>query len=229
MMSIENKLKLLWNNANILNSNYQTQRLLKSYYINMCRRLTKDIQIAKEKFVPSQMCPYCGCFWNDVQFGLKLVTKRLQNSSKNKKLIDGLKQNDYGTEKRLTKRQKNRAKWLQKKVSNHLEIKCFQCKHKSLLKMENQKQQDFINEKTECKAETPKLSLKKANNLKNLKKEGIDNKSTKGSKKNIGLSSKKMSKTQKQNSLLQLASLLKKQSNNSRLNCVQNRLQSFLK
>ncbi|XP_037827766.1 uncharacterized protein LOC119615850 [Lucilia sericata] len=255
-MSIENKLELLWNGANTLQNDLQIHKMLKSYYINTCRKIAKNhVQIPKEKFATSQMCPHCGCFWNDSEYSLKLIPKQLKNSTKAKKLIDKLEQVQGTTGQVLKKKQKNRAKWLKKKITNHLAINCYQCKRKSLLKMEVPKyktRKELVSEKVQIEKEAPvlnsgkksekqhqQISNKGCNSPSTLqsksKKEKIGNKSqniTKSKNKkqaNSDTTNKVISKTQKQNSLLQLAALLQKQSKDDSKNSAQKRLQSFLK
>lgn len=202
------------------------------------------------------MCPNCGTFWNEGEFGLKLLPKQLKNNSKTTKLLEKLKESNTN----LTKSQKNRAKWLKKKISNHMAIKCYLCKHRSLIDIEKPKHKsqkplpEDANKSIEV--EVTKLNLenstkksKKRKNKKNNNNQIPDNikvvsepakpehgkivgKSAKKSKNkntNVPVTNKIVSKTQKQNSLLQLAALLQKQSKNVANNSAQDRLKSFLK
>lgn len=205
------------------------------------------------------MCPHCGTFWNEGEFSLKLLPKQFKNSSKTKKLLERFKNSNNATDKKLTKSQRNRAKWLKKKISNHMAIKCYQCKHKSLLNIEKPKvkaPKHLTDENKSTELEVTKLNLenstKKAkirknksnsnqvqNNTKTITKpakpeqvktEEKSGKKSKNKKKiNVATPNKVISKTQKQNSLLQLAALLQKQSKNESNNSNHNRLQSFLK
>ncbi|XP_065369601.1 uncharacterized protein LOC135961890 [Calliphora vicina] len=251
-MSIENKIELLWNSANTLQVDFQTHKMLKSYYINTCRKLARNnLQIPKEKFATSHMCPYCGCFWNDSTYGLKLISKQFNNNSKTKKLIEKLEQVKGSTGKVLNKKQKNRAKWLMKKNSHNLAISCYQCKRKSLLKLENPKlktRQQLVQEKSQTEKETPAFESgkkllshhqqknKNGSNLENNISTPLPSKSKKEISKtknkkvaNNNAPNKVVSKTQKQNSLLQLAALLQKQTKDDKKNSAQKRLESFLK
>lgn len=197
------------------------------------------------------MCPYCGSFWNNSDYGLKLIPKQFKIRSKTKKLVENLEKSKGFSYKILNKKQRNRAKWLKKKVSNHLAINCFQCKHRSLLKIDNSKlksprQLTGVKETSDLRKASVKNSLQKSksgsNAKKNEKGEIITPVSSKlrniqerkshkkpKTKNNGNLSNKVVSKTQKQNSLLHLAALLQKQSKDSSNNTAEKRLLSFLK
>ncbi|TMW43596.1 hypothetical protein DOY81_011327, partial [Sarcophaga bullata] len=235
-MSIENKISLLWNCALALKSDQQTHKILKSYYVNTCRSLSRNsLLLPKEKLATSQMCSHCGYFWYEGKFRTKSIPKRTFNNSA-KRLIEKLEKNnstENGTP--LNKSQRKRAKWLKKCLSKRLEITCENCNRKSTIEMEipknksvNNKQQ-FVktdwktslnsNNKSDKKSQKNSIgqnlvsqklktdtSQQKTTSSKELK---VQSEGKKNKKKNI-TATKVISKTQSQNNLLQLAALLKK-------------------
>ncbi|XP_073847592.1 uncharacterized protein [Musca autumnalis] len=137
----ENRASLLWNCSTALKPETHTHKLLKSYYMNMCRRYVKNtIQIPKEKFATTQMCSHCGLFWSESEFRMKLKSQHVTVKGKTKRLIEKLgKSKEPGQKALLTGKQRKRAKWLQKRATQHIEIKCDQCQHKSIVKLDKPK------------------------------------------------------------------------------------------
>lgn len=264
-MTIENKIKFLWDCSRSLVADKQTHKLLKSNYMNNCRNISKTtLQIPREKFAVSQMCPFCSSFWSESEFSLKLNSQQVANNSKTRKLIDMLdKSKDVNFKGNLSRKQINRAKWLKKRLTNSIEINCYQCKRKSLVKME--KPENKIKETTEINTQFQNTDNLK-DQIKKPKKKKIkcersglkiphenkpiistpltksetfqskplgkivNQKSPHGQQTSKVIKNNKVvSKTQKQNSVLQLATLLKNQSSSSAKNLAQKRLEALLK
>ncbi|XP_013098836.1 uncharacterized protein LOC106081444 isoform X2 [Stomoxys calcitrans] len=263
------------------------------FHRNMCRKFARNsVQIPKEKFASSQMCSYCGCFWNESEFQMRLKSKHVTMKAKTKRLIEQLNRSNK-EDGQLSGKQRKRAKWLQKRATQYMEMKCEQCGHKSKIKMEKPKkkskataaesnskannsaaeQEDVIAIEEDIKTKTTKKKKKNKNKLAGLKLplEGKQDKqqthkpniiktppqnpmplpiaktqapktitpnlqSQKSKKKKKTSSnitptiSKTVSKTQQQNSLLQLAALLKQSSSSSDgKSSTQKRLESLLK
>lgn len=107
----------------------------------MCRKLVRNtIQIPKEKFASTQMCSHCGLFWSESEFRMKLKSQHVTVKGKTKRLIEKLQKSKEPDQKDLlTGKQRKRAKWLQKRATQHIEIKCDQCQHKSIVKLDKPK------------------------------------------------------------------------------------------
>ncbi|XP_005179021.1 uncharacterized protein LOC101893795 [Musca domestica] len=137
----ESKASLFWNCSTALKPETHVHKLLKSYYMNMCRKLVRNtIQIPKEKFASTQMCSHCGLFWSESEFRMKLKSQHVTVKGKTKRLIEKLQKSKEPDQKDLlTGKQRKRAKWLQKRATQHIEIKCDQCQHKSIVKLDKPK------------------------------------------------------------------------------------------
>lgn len=72
----------------------------------------------------------------------------MANNIRAKKLIEKLEKCNTTTDNSssLTRNQKKRAKWLKKYSSHHLEIKCDNCKRKSVIQMETPKKKNANNQ-----------------------------------------------------------------------------------
>lgn len=271
---------------------------------NMCRTFVKNaVQIPKEKFATTQMCSGCGCFWSESEFKMKLKSQHVRMKGKTKRLIEKLnKSKEPGQKSLLSGKQRIRAKWLQKRVTQRLEIMCDQCHHKSIIKMEKPKRRKqkkpadadaddgvmnvnqledeevvAIEDETKVKVKKKKKNKNKSAGLKlpldvqvnkqenqiiskpktpqkttlaplsatqktpkqeqhikqSAKEKKQKKKSTTASTPTTAASShgsnKGVSKTKQQNSLLQLAALLKQNSSSDSKNATQKRLESLLK
>ncbi|XP_055852479.1 translation initiation factor IF-2 [Episyrphus balteatus] len=242
----EQIVKLLWNQANVLQQKNHTVQLLRSFYLTTCKKIAKhDVRLPAEKFAPSVMCPKCSSIWSESKFSLSLKPLRI-HSKKAEKLVDKLNKD----QKSLSKKQKKRAKWLKKKICNTVEIKCEFCQTKTKQTLIRTKVKLKIEEK-EPKIEIPikkkkkKKSKDKSAGLKldrlipqtkkpnpfatktenKPKKQKTAQPKTQQSKAKI---EKTISKTQKQNSLLQLAKMLKSQGPTSGSNS-NNQLEKLLR
>ncbi|XP_075164947.1 uncharacterized protein LOC142237496 [Haematobia irritans] len=284
----ENKASLFWNCSMALQPEAHTHKLLKSYYMNMCRKYIRNaVQIPKEKFAATRMCSHCGSFWSESDFKLKLKSQHITMKGKTKRLIEKLNTTkEPGQRGSLSGKQRKRAKWLQKRATQYMEIKCDLCQHISKIKMEKPKnkpkkvvdaedadvlmveQEESLRAENDTKSKVKKkkknknklagLKLplemqqdKKPENAKTPQKPQQTSSSvvatpktptlktqpSKSKKKNISgnttnpsnNANKVVSKTQQQNSLLQLAALLKKNSTSNEKTSAQKRLESLLK
>ncbi|XP_055904352.1 ribosomal L1 domain-containing protein CG13096 [Eupeodes corollae] len=227
----EKKVKLLWNQANILPQENHTIQLLRSFYLTTCKKLgSYDAKLPALTFVPSVMCPKCSSIWSESKFSLSLKPLRI-HSQKAEKLVEKLKTD----QKSLSRKQKKRAKWLKKKICNNVEITCEFCKLKTKQALIKTKEKIKTEEK-EPEIEIPtKKKKKKKDKSAGLKLDKVikppvtlqpqsqphpkkPNPNPPAKKNNKSKAQpakakieKTISKTQKQNSLLQLAKMLKSQ------------------
>ena len=200
------------------------------------------------------MCSHCGYFWYEGKFKTKSIPKRKLNNVRAKKLVEKLeKGNSTDNGPPLNKTQRKRAKWLKKCLSNRLEVTCENCKRKSIIEMEipknksvNKKQEivktdskhilnsNVKNDKKSLKntieknlvPQKPKIDTSQRKKISGKELKKVQPEGKKNKKKNTA-ATKVISKTQSQNSLLQLAALLKK--NPQQVKSTTNKLDSFLK
>lgn len=193
------------------------------------------------------MCSYCGSFWNESEFELKSISKKLSLSSKEKRLIENY-QKGNGSVKTLSRAEKNRAKWLIKKQFKSLVIKCHLCKHKSFVHLENERSKlkthpreevsdgiaqtisyEYIQHKSK-QDDGNRVPYKQTHFVKKTKPDKEKTLICKNKMKaNRTFSNKVVSNTQKKNSLLQLAALLKREATVDTKRSSQNKLQYLLK
>uniref|UniRef100_A0A1B0AXF9 Uncharacterized protein n=1 Tax=Glossina palpalis gambiensis TaxID=67801 RepID=A0A1B0AXF9_9MUSC len=175
-MSVENTVKLLWDCAAALEPKTHAHKLLKSYYINNCRTIANTkLQMPKEKFGTSQMCSHCGCFWHESEFKLKPHSQQVPVTAKALKLIAKLEETNQEHYKNvLTGKQRRRAKWLKKRITNYMKVKCELCQHKTLIKMEKPQKKKRLNknanlpiEEEETVSDVHLKSIKKKKNKAN--------------------------------------------------------------
>lgn len=224
----EQTLKLQWNQANAITQNSHTTQLLRSFYITNCKKIAKyDIKLPALQFAPSVMCPKCSSIWSESTFSM--VSKPLQiRSRKAEKLVEKLNSH----QKDLTRKQKKRAKWLKKKIYNNVVIKCEFCKNKTVQLLQRSKPKLKVEEKTsdievavkkkkkKSKDKSAGLKLDKVIVQQTQPKKPLNQpNSKKANKPKVQVSKakieKSISKTQKQNSLLALAKMLKSQGSTS--------------
>ncbi|KAI9577608.1 uncharacterized protein LOC119641379 [Glossina fuscipes] len=175
-MSVENTVKLLWDCAAALEPKTHAHKLLKSDYINNCRTIANTkLQMPKEKFGTSQMCSHCGCFWHESEFKLKPHSQQVPVRAKALKLIAKLEETNQEHYKNvLTGKQRRRAKWLKKRITNYMKVKCELCQHKTLIKMEKPQKKKRLNknanlpiEEEETVSDVHLKSIKKKKNKAN--------------------------------------------------------------
>uniref|UniRef100_A0A1A9VL16 Uncharacterized protein n=1 Tax=Glossina austeni TaxID=7395 RepID=A0A1A9VL16_GLOAU len=175
-MSVENTVKLLWNCAAALEPKTHAHKLLKSYYINNCRSIANTkLQMPKEKFGTSQMCSHCGCFWHESEFKLKPQSQQVPVRTKALKLIAKLEEtNQEHSQNVLRGKQRRRAKWLKKRITNYMKVKCELCHHTTLIKMEKPQTKKRLNknanlpmEEEETVSDVHLKSIKKKKNKAN--------------------------------------------------------------
>ncbi|XP_049308214.1 uncharacterized protein LOC125777427 [Bactrocera dorsalis] len=138
-MSAETKVKYLWDCAKVLEPENHTKKLLKSYFMTNCRKLAKaNIYLPKDKFSQNTMCPRCCSKWSETNYKMFLKPQQIAYSTKAKKQIEKLNEAKTSIEKRraLTRKQRKRAKWLQKRVLSSVVIECELCQHKTSIKLE---------------------------------------------------------------------------------------------
>ncbi|XP_036331865.1 uncharacterized protein LOC118743358 [Rhagoletis pomonella] len=151
-MDKENLVKHYWDCASALEPETHTHKLLKSYYMTICRKLAKSsISMPKEKFSRNMMCRHCSSKWNESDFQMKLKPQQIAHSTKARKQIEKLYDAKKSTENRraLTRKQRKRAKWLSKRVLNSVEIQCELCKHKTKLPMQKPSRKERDSKMTE--------------------------------------------------------------------------------
>ncbi|XP_037949408.1 uncharacterized protein LOC119680582 [Teleopsis dalmanni] len=125
------KVNLLCNYATTLNGDSHAKLLLKSHYITTSKKIVKlqpEIQVAN--FNVSQMCPRCSCYWSENDYKLKLHPQKVNMNGKTKKLLSKLQATKTGEKPFRNKKQKKRAKWLQKRCTSNVDILCNFC-HKT--------------------------------------------------------------------------------------------------
>ncbi|KAL9917574.1 uncharacterized protein ACN427_000304 isoform 1-T5 [Glossina fuscipes fuscipes] len=184
-MSVENTVKLLWDCAAALEPKTHAHKLLKSDYINNCRTIANTkLQMPKEKFGTSQMCSHCGCFWHESEFKLKPHSQQVPVRAKALKLIAKLEETNQEHYKNvLTGKQRRRAKWLKKRITNYMKVKCELCQHKTLIKMEKPQKKKRLNKNAN-------LPIEEEETVSNVHLKSIKKKKNKANK-NTGLNKPK--------------------------------------
>lgn len=126
MMTEITKLKFLWNASKTWSSKNHVENILKSHYLTTCRKLLKsEDKLSQLQFNEKVMCSKCSSCWYDGNFTVKTKPKKFQGS-KGRKLVEL-----YRLGKKLTKKQKLRAKWYLKRINKQWEISCSICKNKT--------------------------------------------------------------------------------------------------
>lgn len=137
-MTAENKVKYYWDCARVLEPDGHTKKVLKSYFMTNCRKLAKSsICMPKEKFSQNTMCPRCCSKWSETNYKMFLNPQQITYSTKAKKQIQKLQEAKTSIEKRraLTRKQRKRAKWLQKRVMSSVIIECELCQHRTKIEL----------------------------------------------------------------------------------------------
>lgn len=146
------------------------------FYSNNCRSIASTkLQMPKEKFGTSQMCSHCGCFWHESEFKLKPHSQQVPVRSKALKLIAKLEEtNQEHSQNVLRGKQRRRAKWLKKRITNYMKVKCELCHHTTLIKMEKPQKKKRLNtnanlpmEEEETVSDVHLKSIKKKKNKAN--------------------------------------------------------------
>ncbi|XP_034479121.1 uncharacterized protein LOC117785288 [Drosophila innubila] len=140
-MAEEKSINLLWNCAKELSTHTHTERLLKSYYTNTCRKLARhNVQLPEDCVGTARMCGRCGNQWTDGNYQLQLKPQRLANNAKRRRLIARL---DMDKAKRqrgtLSTGARKRAKWLKKRMASNIAVDCSLCGHSTMLPLEKPK------------------------------------------------------------------------------------------
>ncbi|XP_030387399.1 uncharacterized protein LOC115634014 isoform X2 [Scaptodrosophila lebanonensis] len=167
------KVGLLWDCANALTTETHTERLLKSYYINTCRKLARhNTQLPADTFGPARMCARCGNQWSDGNNQLHLRPQRLTDRAKYRKLVAKLDATDKDKQLKgtLSTKQRKRAKWIKKRLASNVEVNCF-CGHKTFLTLEKPKKPEKTtrSEKNAPKTKAAELNKKSKNTIINTK------------------------------------------------------------
>ncbi|CAD7014487.1 unnamed protein product [Ceratitis capitata] len=155
-MRSESLIKHYWDCAGTLDSEHHTHKLLKSYYMTICRKLAKtSVWMPKEKFSRNTMCRRCSSKWNETNFRMKLNPQEITYSAKAKRQIEKLYNAKSGIENRraLTRKQRKRAKWLKKRVMNSVEIQCELCQHKTRIEMHKPNKREPESGTMKCNAD----------------------------------------------------------------------------
>ncbi|XP_067630390.1 uncharacterized protein [Eurosta solidaginis] len=185
-MDKENVIKHYWECASALEPATHTHKLLKSYYMTICRKLANSgIQMPQEKFSHSTMCARCCSKWNETDYRMRLKPQEIAKSTKAKKQIAKLNEPRSGIEqcRVLTRKQRKRAKWLQKRVGNSMEMQCEFCQHKTTIEMnkpsrkERELRKSKVTDLDEQKQTTCKAVPSTAVKIKNKKKKKNKDKS----------------------------------------------------
>ncbi|ALC42032.1 CG1360 [Drosophila busckii] len=142
-MAEEKKVNLLWSCAHALSTETHAERLLKSYYINTCRKLAKHNVVMPEDSVgPGRMCRRCGNEWSDGHYQLNIKPQRLAQNAKRRRLIaqlEAAKTNQQKGTGKLSTVARKRAKWLKKRMGSYMAVNCAICGHKTMLPLEKPK------------------------------------------------------------------------------------------
>ncbi|EDV36901.1 uncharacterized protein Dana_GF11707 [Drosophila ananassae] len=150
-MTDQRTVDLLWNCSKSLTSETHTERLLKSYYINTCRKLARhNVQLPEDSFGPARMCSRCGNQWSDGRYDLHLESQKLRQTAKNRRLIarlDAVKAKLQRGELSIGARK--RAKWLKKRMASHMAVDCDVCRHKTMLPLEKGRKRAKLQDKEE--------------------------------------------------------------------------------
>lgn len=236
------------------------------FFRNTCRKIAQRIETPKDKF--SNICIHCGLPWTDIDYELKLRHRQVSlHSAKTKKLLYKLEKSKETPGSGLLKHNEmKRAKWLQKRINNRMEILCKHCNKKTFIEMKKPKAKEQATSLQQNKAtlvedvqRTKRKKKKSKNKTAGLKLAANDNNKVKSEmliskvcstnpfktasdaptlnrlqKKKKNATNKTAvtatpSKTQQNNSILQLASLLRQQSSNSSKNSTQSKLEAFFK
>ncbi|XP_064544159.1 uncharacterized protein LOC135432398 [Drosophila montana] len=140
-MEEQNRVNLLWNCAKELSTQTHAERLLKSYYINISRKLARhNVQLPEDSVGPARMCARCGNQWCDGNYELHLRPQRLANNAKRRRLIaqlDAVKAKQQRG--MLSTGARKRANWLKKRMASHVAVDCGFCGHKTMLPLEKPK------------------------------------------------------------------------------------------
>ncbi|KAH8321544.1 hypothetical protein KR074_007996 [Drosophila pseudoananassae] len=150
-MADQKTVDLLWNCAKSLTSETHAERLLKSHYINTCRKLARhNVQLPEDSFGPARMCSRCGNQWSDGRYELHLESQKLRQNAKNRRLIarlDAVKAKMQRGE--MSSAARKRAKWLKKRMASHMAVDCEVCRHKTMLPLEKGRKRAKLQDKEE--------------------------------------------------------------------------------
>ncbi|XP_030557287.1 uncharacterized protein LOC115760193 [Drosophila novamexicana] len=140
-MEEQNRVNLLWSCAKELSTQTHAERLLKSYYINVSRKLARhNVQLPEDSVGPARMCARCGNQWCDGNYELHLRPQRLLDNAKRRRLIaqlDAVKAKQQRG--MLSTGARKRANWLKKRMASHVAVDCGFCGHKTMLPLEKPK------------------------------------------------------------------------------------------
>ncbi|KRF80038.1 uncharacterized protein [Drosophila virilis] len=140
-MEEQNRVNLLWNCAKELSTDTHAERLLKSYYINISRKLARhNVQLPEDSVGPARMCARCGNQWCDGNYELHLRPQRLLDNAKRRRQIaqlDAVKAKQQRG--MLSTGARKRANWLKKRMASHVAVHCGFCGHKTMLPLEKPK------------------------------------------------------------------------------------------
>ncbi|KAL7735409.1 hypothetical protein ACLKA6_019528 [Drosophila palustris] len=140
-MAEEKSINLLWSCAKELSTETHTERLLKSYYTNTCRKMARhNVQLPEDCVGTARMCGRCGNQWTDGNYDLQLRPQRLANNAKRRRLIAQL-ETDKAKRQRgtLSTGARKRAKWLKKRMASNIAVDCSLCGHNTMLPLEKPK------------------------------------------------------------------------------------------
>ncbi|KAH8407696.1 hypothetical protein KR222_010901 [Zaprionus bogoriensis] len=144
-MAEEKTVQLLWSCAQQLTTQTHAERLLKSHYINTCRKFARhNVQLPEDCVGAARMCARCGNQWRDGNYQLQLRPQRLAATAKRRRQIaqlDALKAKGQpkGGGGRLSTGARKRAKWLKKRMASSVAVNCEVCAHKTILPLEKHK------------------------------------------------------------------------------------------
>lgn len=163
-MSDVNKVNFLREAAELFPPNGHVNQVLKAHFLTTSRQVAKtNVSLATStEFGGTRICQKCSVCWIDGNYRMKVISTRIERP-KQKKLLQKLEAGEL-----LTKKQKIRAKWLKKKKTSFVEVKCLLCGNKSKLhlnrpprKDSNEEQKPKINEVKEEPITKKKTSKKK--------------------------------------------------------------------
>ncbi|EZA51314.1 hypothetical protein DMN91_010785 [Ooceraea biroi] len=104
---------------------------LQTCYMKKCRNLSRVVELPKQNFGPSVMCPHCGSLWSTVDHQVRIAHGRKMSKSV-KKIVRRMNENDGETPKVCA----SLAKKSIKNEKNKLVIKCSFCSKKTELPFE---------------------------------------------------------------------------------------------
>ncbi|KAL7735408.1 hypothetical protein ACLKA6_019528 [Drosophila palustris] len=160
-MAEEKSINLLWSCAKELSTETHTERLLKSYYTNTCRKMARhNVQLPEDCVGTARMCGRCGNQWTDGNYDLQLRPQRLANNAKRRRLIAQL-ETDKAKRQRgtLSTGARKRAKWLKKRMASNIAVDCSLCGHNTMLPLEKPKNRSKMARRRRDVTMSPKLLM----------------------------------------------------------------------